>query len=251
MCNGHFSKEYIPDIPGFSITKIPWIHSRSYREPRRDLFDDTVLVIVGGGYSARDISAEIVSQCNVYCIYHVDRGPLRRSSKDRYRWKRGIKRFSEHSVQFEDGVIIFPDLVIFCTGYDHHFPFLNHLEFTKHPLIDTKYGFRCNGRATNGLYQHVVFPSLPSIFFPGINHGVYPFVLAFYQSRWIAKIISDLKYIRNEKSRKMVWRSKYIPEYEAMVKWMRKHGQFRGDRKQHLLTNHAKYYNFLREQVQS
>ncbi len=249
VCNGHFTKRYIPDIRGLDSTQIPWMHSRSYREPKGELFDGKVIVIVGGGYSGRDIGAEIASRCNVQRIYHVDRGPLRFISKRDYRYKCGITRFTEHSVQFEDGIVVFPDLVILCTGYQHDFPFLDHSEFINHPMVDTKYGFECNGRAINGLYQHVVVPGLPSILFPGVNHGVYPFVLAFHQSRWIAKILSDLQYVENPKSGALEWKSQYLPSHKAMVKWARKHGQFKGVRKQHLIPNHAKYYKFLRDQV--
>ena len=249
VCNGHFVKEYIPYFEGFSITKIKWFHSRSYREPKNELFDNRLIVIIGAGYSGRDIAKEIVENCKNVTIYQVLHSPYSYGSKERFVKKCFIKRFSEYSVEFDDGIIIFPDLVIFCTGYLHDYPFLNHKEFLEHPLIKIKNGFECTGQSVNGLFEHMIYPFLPTIFFPGINHGVVPFLHAYYQSKWIAKILTDLKYdIKGNKD--IIWSSKYLSSNkEEMIEWMNKRNQFSGLRQQHFLPNQTPYFEYICQQI--
>ena len=243
VCNGHFTAQYIPEIRGLDTTRIPWFHGRSYRTPDRAMFDGKLILIVGQGASGRDIGREIFGECANVRIYHVVHSKFAFGSKRNYYFKSFIRRFTEHSVQFDDGIVIFPDMAVLCTGYQHHFSFLEHPGFLEHPLIRKENGFECTGRAINGLYQHLVYPSLPTILFPGINHGVIPFLHAHFQAKWVAKILSDLQYDGYR------WRSEYLPDYEHMLRWMKKHKQFAGARKQHFMPQQADYFRYICEQI--
>lgn len=57
VCNGHYSKPYVPDIVGADEYPRPQYHSHDYREP--SAFADKTVVIFGTSSSGQDIAREV------------------------------------------------------------------------------------------------------------------------------------------------------------------------------------------------
>lgn len=96
----------------------------------------------------------------------------------------GIKYFQERSVVFDDGSAVEADLVVFCTGYEPHLPFLSpqlHLPCGPTGVLDP-----------TGLYKRVFPPALQGIGFIGFARpqlGAMP-PIAELQARWFAAVLA-------------------------------------------------------------
>eukprot|EP01084_Bolivina_argentea_P260321 439581_1 len=163
VCNGHYTTPYIPHFIGLNKFTKTIIHSRYYREPEHKLFDDKTVVIVGYEASGIDIGLEIFFECKNVKLYQVTHGKTvnkQTNNKffvqhDQFVYKKNISHFGENDcLYFSDGDIIYPNIIIFATGYLYDFsPFLSN-----YSLKNFKFG-----RAVDGLYQHMIYPHIPSI----------------------------------------------------------------------------------------
>mmetsp|Transcript_19767 Transcript_19767/g.31396 ORF Transcript_19767/g.31396 Transcript_19767/m.31396 type:complete len:244 (-) Transcript_19767:403-1134(-) len=71
------------------------------------------------------------------------------------------------------------DAIVFCTGYDYRFPFL-----------DDDVGVCVEGRAVTPLYRHMYYTKDPSLVFIGLPWKVAPFPLFDCQTRHAAKSLT-------------------------------------------------------------
>lgn len=119
--NGHYSKPYVPDIPGLKEWESESAqrrvsHSMWYREPSG--FAGKGVLVIGGGPSGSDISAEAAGVAEV--TYHSVRGFLRDDATN------PKKRSEPVSFDAVDGAVIYADgsrdlgieEVILGTGYE-------------------------------------------------------------------------------------------------------------------------------------
>jgi len=95
----------------------------------------------------------------------------------------GIKCFQDSSVVFDDGSAVEADLVVFCTGYEPHLPFLSQLHLPSGPrgCLDP-----------TGLYKRVFPPAVKGIGFIGFARpqlGAMP-PIAELQARWFAAVLA-------------------------------------------------------------
>ncbi|KAH7908301.1 hypothetical protein BJ138DRAFT_374266 [Hygrophoropsis aurantiaca] len=123
VANGHYRLPRIPDTPGLS----EWIlsgkasHSAWYRHP--DNFGDVVLV-VGGGPSGKDISADMSSVSKA--VIHSVTGTSPEDVGNLKRRPRVVEYRSNGEVVFEDGSMEHGiDHCILATGYQMDFPFFD------------------------------------------------------------------------------------------------------------------------------
>ncbi|KAF8020011.1 hypothetical protein BT93_G0642 [Corymbia citriodora subsp. variegata] len=81
---------------------------------------------------------------------------------------------------FQDESSMYADVIIHCTGYRYHYPFLK-ME-----------GLVCvDNNRVGPLYEHVFPPSLaPWLSFIGIPYPTFPAQLSELQSKWVAKVLS-------------------------------------------------------------
>ena len=240
VCNGHYTKPYIPNFIGLDKFKRLMFHSRYYREPRHDMFDNKCIVIIGYRSSGLDLGIEIFFECNNVKLYQVTHGVKvsRKTHKyyvdnDRFYYKLNIKQFGDNSsVEFDDGEIIYPDVVIFSTGYLYDFqPFLDN-----DTLKDLKYD-----RTIDGLYQQMIYPYIPSLFFIGANLQIVPALVAHYQCQWIANILSDLRYDDDDQC----FKSEYLLERSEMIEWIMRNKQNTGKKDQFVLGE--RQFDYVKE----
>ena len=71
VCNGHYTKPHIPDFIGLRRFQKPIVHSQSYREPSRELFEHKCVVVVGYRSSGIDIALDIFSACDDVTLFQV------------------------------------------------------------------------------------------------------------------------------------------------------------------------------------
>lgn len=184
VCNGHYSQPKLAEFPGSSSWPGVQMHSHNYREPSS--FTDQTVVVIGNAASGEDISREIA---DVAKEVHIS-GRTWSASVDFSEpigQHGNIWRHSTIECACEDGTVLFAeggcvsaDIILHCTGYFYHYPFL-----------DTKGEVAVDENCVGPLYEHVFPPSLaPSLSFVGLPWKVVPFQLCELQSRWIAMALS-------------------------------------------------------------
>ncbi|CAM9832618.1 unnamed protein product, partial [Discosporangium mesarthrocarpum] len=125
VCNGHYDKPTLPDVEGLAGFKGRVMHSRDYDEPSP--FRGESVLCVGSRASGTDVAREISSTARV--VHVCDRAAketLGAGGEHGNVWLRpALKRFEgRNGVCFVDGSCVEVDTVVWCTGYDYDFPFL-------------------------------------------------------------------------------------------------------------------------------
>nr|XP_033780956.1 dimethylaniline monooxygenase [N-oxide-forming] 5-like isoform X2 [Geotrypetes seraphini] len=154
VCSGHYSDPYIPSIPGMEEFEGCLLHSHTYRFP--EPFSGQTVALLGAGPSGIDIALELSAVAERVILSH-GKTPLSCRLPENLLQVPAVRRFSRHSVTFEDGSKHRLDAFIFCTGYNYRFPFLGddaRLEADK----DLVYP----------LYKHLVHARFPTLFFIGL-----------------------------------------------------------------------------------
>ncbi|KAK8325992.1 hypothetical protein V6Z12_A11G088500 [Gossypium hirsutum] len=191
ICNGKHTEPKIVEFPGRDAWPGLQMHSHSYRTPEQfenKVFDHIqvqpiCMVLIGNGSSANDILKEISPLASQ--VHQAIRGPgsqLKRLENHDNAWQHSMIECArkDGKVVFQDGSIVDPDVIIHCTGYKFHFPFL-----------------RSNGTVTvddnrvGPLYKHVFPPSLaPWLSFVALPYKAVPYIVMELQGKWVAKVLS-------------------------------------------------------------
>jgi trimethylamine monooxygenase len=122
VASGHFSVPFIPEYEGMNSFPGRILHSHDFRDAEE--FRNKNIVVLGSSYSAEDIAL----QCYKYGAKSVTIGY--RNNPMGFKWPTGMKevhyldKLDGKKAIFKDGHIQDADAIILCTGYLHHFPFL-------------------------------------------------------------------------------------------------------------------------------
>ena len=174
VANGHFSVPNIPHFEGIETFPGRVMHGHDFRSA--DEFTGKNLVVVGGSYSAEDISL----QCHKYGAKSVTIS--HRTSPMGFHWPDGMKEvplitgIEGSTVRFKDGCSVDADAIILCTGYLHHFPFLE-------DSLRLKTGNRLN---PPGLYKGIFWLDNPKLIYLGMQDQYYTFSM-FDAQAWYAR----------------------------------------------------------------
>ncbi|KAK8693429.1 hypothetical protein V6N13_071013 [Hibiscus sabdariffa] len=181
ICNGNFSEPIVAEFPGRDIWPGLQVHSHNYRTP--EPFENKVVVLIGNGPSAVDILKEIsplakqVHQAVRTPSFQLIRGGIYDNA-----WQHSMIEHAhkDGKVEFQDGTSVHADVIIHCTGYKYHYPFLKSNGIVT--VDDNRVG---------PLYKHVFPPSLaPRLSFVGLNYRVVIFKVMELQAKWVAKVLS-------------------------------------------------------------
>ena len=202
VANGHYRFPRFPDIPGLDgwLAAGKATHSAWYRRP---VDSGSTILVIGGGFSGRDIATEMagLSSTSVVC-FSVKEPPLDppRNSKVEYRSR--VAEFlaldgkDRGNVRYEDGTEDEIDSCILATGYKKAFPFLSD-SFIQTSLPPTPIPPIPKDKLYNS--THHVFPLLKHLFpatdkypatslvFPGLLIRVSPLPLIEAQSHAMVK----------------------------------------------------------------
>ncbi|PSS24135.1 Flavin-containing monooxygenase FMO GS-OX-like [Actinidia chinensis var. chinensis] len=181
VCNGHHTEPRVPILPGIEKWPGRQVHSHNYRHP--EPYQNQVVVMIGNGPSAFDISREIATVAKE--VHLSSRSPdvkVSRLGNHHNIWQHSkiVCVREDGTITFQDASSVHADTIFHCTGYKYNFPFL-----------------RTNGIVTvddnrvGPLYKDVFPPKLaPSLSFVGIPNRGLVFPLMELQSKWIASALS-------------------------------------------------------------
>ncbi|KAI3409657.1 Flavin-containing monooxygenase, partial [Psidium guajava] len=182
VCNGHFTEPRIAEIPGVDLWPGKQMHSHNYRTP--EPFQDLVVVLIGSAASAVDISRDIAKVAKEVHVasrsYEGETLGIQPDYNNLWLHPMIEKAHEDGKVTFLDGSSVGADVILHCTGYKYHFPFL-----------ETNGIVSVDDNRVGPLYKHVFPPVLaPWLSFVGLPWKVIPFPQFEYQSKWIAGALS-------------------------------------------------------------
>ncbi|MEL6196753.1 MAG: NAD(P)/FAD-dependent oxidoreductase, partial [Pseudomonadota bacterium] len=174
VATGHFSTPHIPDFEGIDSFPGRIMHAHDFRDARAHAGQD--ILVVGGSYSAEDIALQCwkFGAGSVTCTY--------RTAAMGFDWPEGVderplvQRFEGKTAFFKDGTSKDFDTVMLCTGYLHHFPFME----------DSLRLRTTNRLYAPGLWKGVVWHDNPGVFYIGMQDQWYTFTM-FDAEGWFAR----------------------------------------------------------------
>ena len=173
---GHFRYPNMPSYSGQKTFPGKTIHSRDFLDGRK--FQGKRVLVVGASYSGEDIAFQSLRE-GVSQVTISNKGYPTGS-----KWPKGIEekpiltKIDESVVNFSDGTKSEYDAIIYCTGYNHEFPFL-----------DKSLRLKSKNVLVPPLYKQVVMPTNKKLFYIGMQNQIYSFSMFWLQGQLCAKII--------------------------------------------------------------
>jgi trimethylamine monooxygenase len=174
VSTGHFSVPNVPDFEGIDRFPGRVMHAHDFREARE--FTGKNVLVVGASYSAEDIAI----QCHKYGAKSVT--TCYRTQAMGFKWPDGVTevplltKLDGKTAHFKDGSTRDIDAIILCTGYLHHFPFLeDSLRLRTHNRLNPP-----------GLYKGIFWERNPKLMYLGMQDQFYTFSMFDLQA-WYAR----------------------------------------------------------------
>ncbi|CAN1333361.1 Flavin-containing monooxygenase FMO GS-OX-like 3 [Linum perenne] len=182
VCNGHYTEVRVAEIPGIQSWRGKQMHSHNYRTP--EPFRNRVVVMIGTQSSAADISREIAGVAKE--VHLASRSVADETYEtvapydNMYIHSMIESAHEDGSLTFRNGKVVLADIVLHCTGYKYHFPFL-----------DTQGIVTVDDNRVGPLYKHVFPPALaPGLSFVGLPWKSLIFPMFELQSKWVSRVLS-------------------------------------------------------------
>ena len=203
VASGHFSVPYIPYYEGMNSFPGRILHGHDFRDAEE--FRGKDVVVLGSSYSAEDIAL----QCYKYGAKSVTIGY--RNNPMGFKWPEGMKevhyldRLEGNKAVFKDGHEQNTDAIILCSGYLHHFPYLD-------DTLKLKTG---NRLYPPQLYKGVVWQDNHKMMYLGMQDQFHTFNMFDCQA-WFARdvIMDKIKMPSDEDIEKDI--NKWVLEEEAL-----------------------------------
>ena len=177
VASGHFSTPNAPEFPGFASFNGRIFHAHDFRDARE--FSGKDILLIGTSYSAEDIGSQCWKYgCKSVTVSHRT-APMGFNWPDNWKEVPLLERVEKQTAYFKDGTKADIDAIILCTGYLHHFPFMeNNLRLRS-----------ANRLATAELYKGVVWAHDPDLFYLGMQDQWYTFNMFDAQAWYVRDII--------------------------------------------------------------
>ena len=174
VSSGHFSTPNVPEYPGFNHFGGRIMHAHDFRDALE--FKDKDILILGTSYSAEDIG----SQCWKYGAKTITvahrTAPMGYDWPDNWQEVPALRYVDQDTAYFIDGTQKKVDAIILCTGYLHHFPFMQE-----------SLNLKTNNRLYPvDLYNGVVWQHNPKLMYLGMQDQWYTFNM-FDAQAWYAR----------------------------------------------------------------
>ncbi len=174
---GHFSTPNVPQFKGFDKFPGRILHAHDFRDALE--FKDQDLLIIGTSYSAEDIG----SQCwkygaNTITVSHRT-APMGYKWPDNWQEVPLLTHVDGKTAHFKDGTTKDVDAILLCTGYQHHFPFME----------DALRLRTANRLASSDLYKGVALVDDPDMFYLGMQDQWFTFNMFDAQAWWVRDAI--------------------------------------------------------------
>ncbi|WAR18592.1 SNO1-like protein [Mya arenaria] len=188
VASGVFCYPNTPEISGIETFEGRIMHSHDFKNPE-ELRGQTVLII-GAGWSAEDIAVLGVKfgAKMIYLSYRSvpigKKWPIGKGWPSSVHEHPMVEKFEGNTAFFKDGASAQVDTVLFATGYQSLFPFLDEkLAISKETSFYPEKIYKAALRI--GVANH-------KLFFLGTHAGLFSFSLFDNVAAWIAKYIMNL-----------------------------------------------------------
>ncbi|KAK6352601.1 hypothetical protein TWF730_009424 [Orbilia blumenaviensis] len=192
IATGHYNVPYIPPISGIEEfeRRHPGsiLHSKYFRAA--DGYTGKRVIVVGNSASGIDISTQIseVSQIPLYqsCRSVGAHKDFPLLAPEKIKVVPTIERFvpEGRTIIFSDGTIEKDiDIILFCTGYLHSFPFLEESTKPSERMVT-------DGFYIHRLYQHIFYIPYPTLSVVGLPTKIIPFPFVETQAAVISGVYS-------------------------------------------------------------
>ena len=175
VCNGHYARPRVPELPGASEYKGLRLHSKNYRDPSP--FKDLRVALWGAAASGVDIGREIatVAKATYWCgdRFENRRPPAAPEPGKVYNCRSPDQFTGALELAFGDRRLEI-DAFVYCTGYQYAFDFLS-------PEIVS-----VDDNHVAPVYRDIIAPAFPGLAFIGLPYLVIPFPLCEVQARYLA-----------------------------------------------------------------
>lgn len=121
---GTFSFPNIPDFAGIETFEGRILHSKDFKDAHD--FKGASILIIGGSFSASEIAIQLIkygTSSRIICSSKTASIGIDQVPKE-IEQRLLPERIDKHIVTFKDGSSASVDVIIFCTGYIYHYPFL-------------------------------------------------------------------------------------------------------------------------------
>ncbi len=163
VASGHFSTPNVPEYPGFMSFPGRILHSHDFRDAVE--FAGKDLLILGSSYSAEDIALQSRKYGATSVTISYRNSPMGFGWPDGIAEVPALQHVDGRTAHFVDGTTRDVDAIILCTGYQHHFPFIDAgLRLTT-----------TNNLYPGGLYKGVVWTANPKLIYLGMQDQYYTF----------------------------------------------------------------------------
>jgi len=197
VASGHYSVPHVPDFQG--IEKFPGrvMHAHDFREACE--FAGKRLLLIGSSYSAEDIALQCLKYGakNIICTW--------RSNPMGFKWPKEVEerplvqRFEGKTAHFKDGSKADVDVVMMCTGYLHHHPFLR-----EDLRLKSK-----NVLYPPNLYKGIVWQKGGNnkLLYCGAQDQYYTYTMFDIEGLWITKLIEGELSLPSKEEMEKHWKS--------------------------------------------
>ena len=177
VASGHFSTPNVPEFEGFDTFNGRILHAHDFRDAREFIGQD--ILIIGTSYSAEDIGSQCWKYgCNSVTVSHRT-APIGFDWPENWEEVPLLTKVANKTATFKDGSSKKIDSIILCTGYLHHFPFLEESLKLK----------TANRLATADLHKGVVWAHNPKMFYLGMQDQWYTFNMFDAQAWYVRDMI--------------------------------------------------------------
>lgn len=180
VCNGHYARPSIPKLRGFDNFRGNFIHAIEYDNP--EPYTGKTVLCVGARPSGLDLCREIAlvakhvylsdSTCDKMQTFGNVFLMPRTQSVD----ADGAVHFYSPNFTKEEHVADDIDAIVFCSGYDYDFPFIDEES-------NINITFTPGERRVQPLYEQTWHAEVPTLSFIGIPHSIVPFPLSEIQAQ--------------------------------------------------------------------
>ena len=177
VATGHFSTANTPYFDGIETFKGRLLHAHDLRDTQE--FKDKDILLIGSSFSGKDIAVQCWKYGCKSVIISYETEPTGFKWPDNIREKPLLQKVDKYTCVFKDGSTADVDAIIMCTGYLHHFPFM-----------EDKLKLRATNRlAVVNLYKGVVWVDNPKLFYLGMQDQAYTFTMFDAQAWYVRDII--------------------------------------------------------------
>ncbi|XP_014236199.1 flavin-containing monooxygenase FMO GS-OX-like 4 isoform X1 [Trichogramma pretiosum] len=177
VCNGHYTKPRVPQIPGIESFPGLVMHSHIYRYPQE--FAGKNVLVLGAAVSGIDISIDISRYARrVYLSHNKDR--IKSQLPLNIVQVPGVASVNGSIFTLRDNSTVKVDAVVFCTGYVYDLPFL-----------DESSGLKIDDNYVKPLYKYMLNGEHPSMAFVGLALDVALFPLVDVQTKYFVALMRD------------------------------------------------------------